>query len=201
MDIPYEFCALRFLIQWERSEKALSSAMQHAPTIDAIRKSLKYFQVARNFPGLKEDSQTKIILKAIASVDAKQQLTFDEKVDRLAHLFLRDFGQFNLSAASKLFWLKHRSPYIIFDSRAVNALKGFGHKLNKRSYAEYCDAWRKEYKTRHSDLKAASSRLIQMRSFLPAWHVDAKEMSATISDPWFIERVFDIYLWEVGGEG
>lgn len=198
MGIPYEYCALRFLIQWERNEKALHNAMHNARSIDAIRKSLKHFQVARNFKGLKEDDQAAVILQAINSVEAEQDSAFHEKVERLAQKFHRSFDRFNLSAASKLLWLSKRSPYVIFDSRAANALKELGHRFDKRSYSEYCKVWRQEYKARYSEVKAASLRLTEMRAFLPAWHVDEKEMSKTITKSWFSERVFDIYLWETG---
>ncbi|MGZ0079706.1 hypothetical protein [Methylomonas sp. YC3] len=200
MNMPFEFCALRFLLQWERSEKSLHREMKGTPSIADIRKSLRYFQVARNFSGLKDDGRAQMVSQALGSIDLESDLTPEQKVDRLARRFKRDFNQFNLSAASKLFWLKHKRPYIIYDSRAVSALKELGHTFDKRNYAAYCKSWREQYRLDRDNIKTAASRLIEIRGFLPAWHVDEETMSKLTRQPWFLERVFDIYLWEAGGE-
>ena len=200
MNTPFEFCALRFLLQWERSEKNLHRKMKETPRIEDIRRSLRYFQVARNFSGLKDDGRAQMVSQALESIDLKIDLTPEQKVNELAYCFKRDFNQFNLSAASKLFWLKHRMPYIIYDSRAVGALKALGHTFENRNYAAYCKAWRKQYRLDRGNIKTAASRLIEIRGFLPAPHVDEEALSKLTRQPWFLERVLDIYLWEAGGE-
>ena len=201
MEFPFEFCALRFLLQWERSEKGFHRQMKGPPDIVQLRKALRYFQVARNFKGLKNDSKAISIVEALTSVDSREDYSTEDKVEQLAHCFKAEFNQFNLSAASKLLWLRHRKPYIIFDSRAVIALKNMDSSFDKKSYSEYCQAWRKQYLVHQPAIKAASAKLIEIRSFLPAWHVDEEAMLKLTKQPWFLERVFDIFLWEVGGEG
>lgn len=99
--MPFEFCALRFFLQWEREEKALHAQMKK-PSLADIRNSLKYFQVARNFTGLKKDDRTQCIANSLASVDSNPDLLVQEKVVQLATKFKDEFNQFNLSAASKL---------------------------------------------------------------------------------------------------
>lgn len=76
-----------------------------------------------------------------------------------------------------------------------------GHRFEKKSYAEYCQSWRKEYGLHKNDVQNASAKLVQMHSFFPAWHADSKSMATLFRQPWFLERVFDIYLWEMGGDG
>jgi hypothetical protein len=118
----------------------------------------------------------------------------------LASRFRERFAQFNLAAASKLLWLKHRRPYIIYDSRAVKALRDLGCRFENANYSEYYNCWRNQYSQREKTIKQAASRLHEVRAFLPPWHGTKAELKALASRPWFLERVFDIYLWEVGGE-
>src|SRR3989344_6114630 len=122
MEMPFEFCALRFLLQWERSEKSLHRGMKGAPTIENLRRALRFFQIARNFPGLKNDNNAQFIIHELTSLDSHSGYTPERKVEQLALRFKFKFEKFNLSAASKLLWLRHRKPYIIYDSRAVRAL-------------------------------------------------------------------------------
>jgi hypothetical protein len=46
-ELPFEFCALRFLIQWEQREKSLHQQIADNPSLLHIRSALRYFQVAR----------------------------------------------------------------------------------------------------------------------------------------------------------
>jgi hypothetical protein len=129
------------------------------------------------------------------------ELSPEVKVTTLATRFRERFNQFNLSAASKLLWLRHKLPFIIYDSRAVNALRDLGGTFENANYSEYCDCWRAQYHQREEAIKEAAARLHEVRTFLPPWHRTEAELRALVSEPWFRERVFDIYLWEMGGEG
>jgi len=202
MEFPFEFCALRFLLQWQGKEKALHRQIRATPTIDELRKALRYFQVARNFKGLKEQQKAEAALASLLRVRARQSLLPVERVKALADEFQGEFQQLNLSAASKLLWLSSRKPFIIYDSRAVTALRDFyKYKFDRKNYAEYCVAWRAEYTKHKGEIKAAVSRLPEVRAFMPAWPLTDDEMLRLVKASWFKERVFDIYLWEVGGDG
>ena len=123
------------------------------------------------------------------------------RVEELANCLKREFGQYNLSAASKLLWLRQRKPYIIYDSRAVKALKNADEVFDTRSYFEYSKAWKRQYSFHRSRIKSACERLVEIRDFLPAWYISERSMTKVVTETWFRERVFDIYLWEVGGTG
>lgn len=200
MEMPFEFCALRFLLQWEQREKKLHALMKDNPSRDDIRKSLRYFQVARNFKELKSDNKVDYILNAIHNVSRKQSLSPEAKVTELAKQFKSEFQTFNLSAASKLLWLRYKSPFIVYDSRAVKALKRLGCHFDERNYSKYCDQWKTQYEKHKSEVKTATARLVEIRSFFPVWHQSEGVLVLLISKPWFLERVFDVYLWEKGGE-
>jgi hypothetical protein len=198
--LPFEYCALRFLLQWEQREKALHDEFAGNPTLTQIRSALRYFQVARTFAGLASDEAAQDVADALRQVDDDSHLSPEVKVTTLASRFREKFNQFNLSASSKLFWLKHREPYVIYDSRSVAALRDFGGSFDNANYGEYCKCWREQYIRRQLAIKQAASRLREIRSFLPYDRTEA-ELTTLASQPWFVERVFDIYLWEMGGEG
>jgi hypothetical protein len=201
LELPFEYCALHFLLRWEQRERALHEQIAGYPSLQHVRAALSYFQVARTFAGLESDEAAQAVLDALGQVDAESQLSPEKKVERLAARFEERFSQCNLSAASKLFWLKHRWPYIIYDSRAVNALRELGDGFGNPNYSEYCSSWRNQYNRHEMAIKNAASRLHEIRPFVRPWQRTDAELTALASQPWFLERIFDTYLWEMGGEG
>ena len=198
-DLPYEFCALRFLLQWERAEEKLRDEFRDGPTVKELRRALKHFQVARNFKGLKSDDVANSIIVALNKV-ATTSAPPEQKVVALAKKFRSEFSQFNLSAASKLLWLKGDNRVIIYDSRAVAALYEMDCAFEKRDYRAYCESWRKQFSVRRKKIRAAARRLPEARGFLPLKYQKSR-LDALITKRWFVDRIFDIYLWEAGAEG
>jgi hypothetical protein len=202
-EFPLEFCALRFLLQWLGSEQSLYRAIASSPTDEDIRKALAYFQVSRNFKGLsKEPAKVTLIRDALLNTRSNRILSADMKVEELARALQLRFEQFNLSAASKLLWLSFREPYVIYDKRAVEALsQKFKHKFSHRSYSQYAGAWRSQYADLESAIGTAVKELPKGRMFMPACRLTDEELLRLAGEAWFKERVFDIFLWEVGGDG
>lgn len=200
---PFEFCALRYLLQWQRKEKKLhklikSDGLEPA----ALRQALRYFQVARNFKGLKLDARASLIVESLLSIRANSHLNPEEKVVELATEFKNSEFQNNISASSKLLWLSHRRPYIIYDSRAFTALKeNYRHEGKAKDYISFCKSWRTAYKDCEPDISLAVNRLPNVRSFLPGSTPPDKSLLSLVNKQWFKERVFDVYLWELGGDG
>jgi hypothetical protein len=199
-ELPFEYCALRFLIQWKQREKSLHDQMAGNPSLAEIRSALRYFQVARTFKGLRSDDAAQAVVDAFRNVDEQSQLSPEDKVSNLALRFKEKFNQFNLSASSKLFWLKHKEPYVIYDSRAVAALRELGRDFPNANYAAYCKCWRDQYSQHKKAISQASSRLREVKAFLPPCHRTETDLATLVSQSWFLERVFDTYLWEIGGE-
>jgi hypothetical protein len=137
-ELQFEYCALRFLLQWLQRERVLHDQIAGKPSFLQVRSALQYFQVARTFPGLRSDKVVRAVANALRHVDGEPQLSPEEKVLTLASQFRESFNRFNLAAASKLLRLKHRWPYIIYDSRAVKALRALGCNFQNANYSEYC---------------------------------------------------------------
>lgn len=207
MDIPFEFCALRFLILWETEEKKLHSALKTSPPLDLddVRKSLNHYGVARNFKGLSQDKTAAFIQESLCAISDTPTLTAEEKVVKLAKKFKKNFRQYNLSASSKLLWLRNRTPYILYDKRAVSALSAMDPKFNKSDnksdYQKYCKSWRSAYSQKKELILKAAERLKEIhRDFMPPSTPSDEKLSPMVTKRWFLERIFDIYLWEKGKE-
>jgi hypothetical protein len=196
MNLPYEYCAYRYLELWVRIEKSLYSAISGTHSASQIRDALNYYKIARNFKGLKEGEVAENISKELLRIDGSRG-SYSKNVVDLASSFKKSCGQYNLSAASKLLWLRYRSPY---DSRAVAALRRMGHKFKNADYALYCEAWRKEFEERSGEILLAAQGLMKLpRKYTPAFALTDDDLTAIVDSEWFIERVLDIYLWEAGG--
>jgi hypothetical protein len=200
-EFPLEFCALRFLLQWLGKEEQLHRALVSNPTDEHIRAALAYFQVSRNFKGLgNQPEKASLIRDLLVKTRTNPELTIEKKVEELAKTFKDRFKKCNLSAASKLLWLSFRNPVIIYDQRAEKALS---KKLNCKpldgSYSSYTEAWRRLYADYESEIGDAVTRLPRGRIFMPKCLLTDEELLRTANEPWFKERVFDTFLWEVGG--
>lgn len=187
---------------WQGKEKKLHECMSGNPTPENLRAALRYFQVARNFKGLKQDSNANRILRALHDVRTSNILSPEQQVVELAKQFKKDGFQNNVSAASKLLWLSARQPYIIFDSRSASALSEMDScKYSKADYPKFCAAWKRAYATYEPKIQHAVEQLPRVREFMPNWNISDKTLLSIASKPWFKERVFDIHLWELGGDG
>ena len=194
---PYEFCASKFLDLW-RAEQPLHEGMQGNPSGDLIRQALKHFSVARTFKGLSDDGCEQIS-RCLVEVSTARKGSPSDRVIELARRFKECFDQFNLSAASKLLWLRDRSPYLLYDMRAVTALGRLGNKFKKADYRAYFEIWTKEYEKRRRPISDASRGLVALpKNYTAAFYLVDDELAKIVHEPWFCERVFDIYLWELG---
>lgn len=187
----------QFLDLW-RAEEPLHEAMQGTPSADQIMRALKHFRVARTFKGLSDAGAERISKYLVETSNGEG--VYSDKVMSLAQRFKDHFGRLNLSAASKLLWLRDRSPYLIYDARAVYALRHLGNKKFD-NYTSYCTAWRREYGERSSAISAAAHGLVDLpRAYTAAFLLTDSQLSGLVHEPWFSERVFDIYLWETGAK-
>lgn len=201
--ITIEFAAMRFLVQWYHKEKLLHAGIrQPTPAEDDIHAALRFFQIARNFRGVRERRQLRKIRDALCRHRTSVAHSPVEKVERLAAAFNSAGFQRNVSAASKLLWLSSRSPFKIYDDRARKALIKLGEEPGaKGDYARYFKAWEQQFEFHRAEIRFAASRLSSLRAFLPRPVPSEAEVHALAGHTWFQERVFDIYLWELGDEG
>jgi hypothetical protein len=196
---PYEYCALRFVIQWERDERSLHEGIARKLSAEAIRKALSYFQVARGFARLNEKAE--FVEKALIETGKRlNEGNVIARVTTLTNYFFQEFNKNNLSAASKLLWLRCRNPVVILDSRAVAALKKLDYRVKVGDYESFYRAWRQEYDKRRLELQRAAKSLKELKSCTASWRRSSDEFRTVITSDWFSERTFDLFLWELGGK-
>lgn len=198
MEHSFEYCALRYLLLWEQTDREIYESMQSDLSAEKIRSALHSYRVSRTFKGIQDSDKSGLILSALMSIDDKESLSPAEKVSFLVSEFSLGFGQANLSAATKLLWFRYRSPFVILDARAVAGLKTLKYKFNAQDYAEYTSRWHDAYDEHKEKVSSAVSQLSLLQPFVSTWHKSSSSIDILVHEQWFLERVFDIYLWEIG---
>ena len=198
MSQSFPYCALRYLLLWEKNEKELYASMSAGPDSESLRKSMHYFRVSRTFREIDTEAKASFVLTALVNATGGASLDPIKAVEQLTDQFAHEFEQRNLSAATKLLWLRHRRPFLIYDARAVSALKKMKFKFNPRSYGEYAEVWLSAYKDHRGSILDAVALLPTLHPFVSAWHATPESIDRLVRKPWFCERIFDIYLWEEG---
>ena len=198
---PLPFCALRFLIQWQQRERAIHATFQGTPRAKAFHEALSYFGLSRTFKGIGNPLELERARRIFAAACSDYSSSAEDQVIALAKSFKNSFGKYNVSAASKLLWLTHRSPFVILDTRAARGLKRItGERFRSNNYKDYTAVWRHLYKKRHAEIAAAVDLLPKARAFMPDFRQSKRELRQLCSAEWFRERVLDIYLWEAGDD-
>jgi hypothetical protein len=84
-----------------------------------------------------------------------------------------------LSAATKLLWLIHKDPVIIYDSQVRASLR-----VPPGDYPAYVSRWHALYSRHAPGIRSATSRI--------------RVPGVPSEREWFRRRVFDMYLWAEG---
>jgi len=201
MKPTFEYCSLKYLTIYQQIDKELIAGLKTASNsdrLDFLKKGATAFRIARNFKGFGDENKKNEILSILDKIktpkneeDSIQTVIDFSNQLRLSELF-SDKNYY--SASSKFLWLKFQSPIIIMDSRTIKALD---KKLKPENYKEYYSLWKTEYSKNEKEIKKCCSLLPSVKSYFYNPEMDIIEI---INSKWFLERVFDIYLWEKGGE-
>lgn len=207
---PLVFCTYRAYALWCEKERTIAKALGRDPSRTEVGDALTYFRVSRSFAGIRDENRqyTAVVDEIRRKLrDAKASKSRPgEEVMALAE-DLKSVGagkrnhQKKTSAASKLLWFCNQKRYIIYDQRAWRTLKtklGY-NKLRERDYAAYFDAWETSFK-RYRDEIDKGMKLYQNHASLYPRVCDAGVLIEKLAEQrWFQKRVFDIFLYELGG--
>ena len=206
----FDFLALKYLDVWLGSDRQFLSEManpekekRREATI-AIAKEYKIIRGLRQSPEIKLGKRR---LEPVVDVlDGLQGVNFD-KIDSISLVAevrqnleaIYKIGQ--LSATTKLLWFRFRWPIIIYDRNAcVSLTKELGCRFDARDYAGYRRCWREQFEINAAAIRVACSRLPEAFAY-SEFAGDPKsqtEMLQVMREEWFIERVFDLFLWHKG---
>lgn len=194
--------AAKYLSLWLNKEEEIHKAVRKMPSEMNIRRAAAQFGVSRSIKGMGEPPVRKALVKLLGGLPRASKSAIAEQVEKLAAEMREHTGTFNVSAASKLLWMRWRGSYIIFDSRAKRALsKALGYSVGE-TYADYCAAWHKAYAAKRSDVAKACSRLPKVYKHCVLFKgVERAEVERICRQRWFMYRVFDNYLWQLGKPG
>ena len=121
-----------------------------------------------------------------------------ERVDEL----VQHYGKGRpLSAVTKAFWMVKQHPMIIFDNNVSRGLGRLG--LPTGDYTRYVNSWL-ELSRRPKECKELLEALMWLPESPPARSLENRGIATTgqvrkwAEEPWFHDRVIDMYLWFAG---
>jgi hypothetical protein len=204
-NFTFEFCALYYLNQWLKNDRAYRSAiLKKSPSLvlRGIADAASFYGIARNLPtkfDVKAGKQRYEPLLPILNSKPSNKLTNAtvlQFVSNVREAISAQYGdQGTLSAATKLLWLMYRTPVIIYDSQARDALGTRAGDLET-----YYACWRSAFRSHTKAIAAACLVLPGASAYcIDPWTATPAYIERHASQRWFQERVFDVYLWHMGG--
>ncbi|MDI5890727.1 hypothetical protein [Halomonas rhizosphaerae] len=200
----FDNCALHYLNQWlDRDSyycEALSSK-DESRQLAALKKAGAFYRVARNLPG-KHETEKKVVrykpvLDVLNAIDGKGLTieNLDSLIIKANQAISGNYGgRETLSLTTKFMWLKFRSPVKIYDSQARAALR-----TKAGDISSFNAAWMESFQKHYAEIQACCERLFQISSYSNDPRVATPDyIKAVGNQTWFQERVFDVYLWNLG---
>lgn len=202
--------ALSYANQWFMTDRGLMEGLKPpgSRTFDAqvLGKLAAKYMVARSFK--KEEQPDGLDRRwVLAAAHLKTSLGSPARIDKIVHALAEKLGTVGpvdgrtslVSAASKFLWFAGRYEARILDKRAVNALsKLTGKRVSASDYRGFAEAWQGQFEISRPEIVDAVAKLpyqMEWTRIEPARHGLAM---AVFKQGWFIDRVFDKYLWTIG---
>ena len=203
----FEYCSLKYLDLWLSGECRWVESMRdddRPAKLQAMANFAKAYRISRNFHlkhELKDGVQTERFGYVLNLIDSLTAADFagDRMLPKLNDIrgqISEAYGDLDaLSATTKFLWLRLQSPIIIFDRQARTALQSKHADID-----DFYHRWRTSFEVHAPEIAQVCSNLIEVRQYC----IDPKAMTPSFmeqvaSQTWFHERVFDIFLWTVGG--
>lgn len=201
----FEHCALKYLDMWFAGENLWCEAMRgvdQAKKLEAMSKFATAYRIARNLHR-KHDAGLNIprfqpvleIIEELTREDfrgAKLLSTIDQANKRISEAYCRTDL---LSLTTKFLWLKFKSPLVIYDRQARLALGTKPGDL-RRFYSK----WQEQFESFQPEIATACASLRDVRYYSANPNsITPQFIDDVAAQQWFHERVFDIYLWTIGG--
>ena len=198
-----EYFSLHYLDMWLRHDMIYHESLNNGTReekLNSIKKAATYYKVARNLPKMHEEKSgceryepiVNILDKTVSSDFSGDTLKSISKVQAKISKAYGDRGV--LSITTKLLWLKIRRPIIIYDSQARKALNTEDGNL-----PAFYKAWQAEYSTMRKEIAKVCIALGSVAKYSCDQTIATPAYIQYISaQPWFHERVFDVFLWHKG---
>jgi hypothetical protein len=206
--------ALSYATQWFMTDRALMRGLFDAGSSEVNAAMLgelaAKYMVARGFKKDEGGAHSSNQRWIKAAVHLKDSVLRDEPVRVKVRTLAIDLGRVApvqsatgtnlLSASTKFLWFAGEHKVRILDRRAVEALgrlRGRRGKLGS-DYALYDEVWQEQYDEHQDALGEAVAELPGQLAWSLIPSQEHGEAKAVFKEPWFIDRVFDKYLWTLG---
>lgn len=219
-----EYCSLAYLNLWLVNDSVYHKALQpvgddtiHAKS-ETLIKAGKFYSVARGLP-TEYDVEVGLV-RYQPVIDIMDQLqthdfgggdsvqTVNPQCIDIINAVAEEIGKRYptkkgnrrnvLSLTSKFLWLKFKSPVLIYDKNARVALSQLnGTKIKENDLSSFYGNWIQAYAESKEEIVSICSQLHHIHRYAVN-EIDAEDVRSLASQPWFQERVFDIYLWGLG---
>lgn len=210
MKITFEHAALHYLMQWLEEDSIWHNGLNdsdYSIRLKTLNVLAYNYQVIRNLPRRYDIDATPSIprLSPILNIienPENQNITVANRVEvieRVNNEIGRHYHRRVLSLATKVLWVKHRDPIIIYDSRARRGIKRLGYPSGENNIDKYIKSWEKLYGNYQTEIQKTCAYLHETCDYskfsngLTTQHV--KDLSSQL---WFQHRVFDIFLFFEG---
>jgi hypothetical protein len=210
----FHYYALQYVDDWFRWDKKMSDGLKSSTDkLEALQVAAQYYGVGRTLHKTQDEiyaeKQGPVAYKAVRLSRALSRLDATvigidpvNAVLSLASALEEEYGQNVVSAASKFLWLRSiESDIVIFDTRARTALRALMNNGNNyEQYGAYHADWLEVFSrvTNGPAIAEACNRLLEIGHWTSG--SGGYDLNSVISQTWFHHRVFDKYLWDLGGE-
>jgi hypothetical protein len=202
--VNFNYWALHYLNLWLSKDRKFCEALEgddEAAKLHALTEAAAFYRVARNLPKAHDVDKQILRYKPVLDViDALTPITFQEpqlisSIMEVRSQISQRYGDRGVtSLTTKFLWLKMKSPIVIYDSQARKAL---GTKPG--DIPAYYSRWREQFNSFCDEINAACASLPRVHEYSAAANVPTPQyIQGIASQPWFKERVFDVYLWSLG---
>lgn len=196
---PWMFYTIKALAQWLEYDRPGGSALR-SDDLPIVRRWMAFYRIARNFPGLGDDNVLRDLLFDVLEATRRiehagtQESQLVQEVQRIA----ANHGQNQLiSSASKLLFLACPERGVIYDRNARTALG----LRQQATYERYVLAWKTSLAECKPQIEGAIQRCLQLPDeAFPLYLASSSSCRSALREPWFVRRVFDIYLWHTGAQ-
>ena len=210
-DPNFKYCALHYLNLWLTQDKAPCEVLAgNNPELklQQLKKAATAYRVARNLPRKYDKEKEMVRYDPILQVlDSLEQPNLQRDplvpwIEKVRDQISANYGNRDtLSLTTKFLWLKFKSPIIIFDSQARQALARLCKcpLTSLGNLAKYYSLWREEFGRHEQEIRDACASLPGLHEYAVDPGTATRDYVAGIaSQQWFRERVFDVWLWHRG---
>ena len=201
--VNFNYFALHYLNLWLSKDRKFCEALEghdEVAKLRALAEAAVFYRVARNLRKVHDVENGILRYKPVLDViDPVAAITFQgaqliPAIMEVSRQISQKYGDRGvMSLTTKFLWLKMKSPIVIYDSQARKALG-----TNPEDIIDYYSKWRKQFDSYSSEIDVACAALPRVTEYSAPDAPTPQYVQEIASQPWFKERVFDVYLWSLG---